>query len=337
MLAGRVNSLSLLAAICYAEPAVRRFNAFWVICGLASLLTGLARGETFQLNDGQTLAGDPISFDENGLIVRQPDGKYSERTPWPKFSQEDLKKIATNPKAARFVQPFIEIPPEEKAKRDEIPLKPVPRLKRPAGGSLLGALFSSPVGLAVLFILYLANIYAGHEIAISREQPKALVCGLAAVVPIISPIIFLCLPAWLKSGREATPLPQVEPLAERAAAPSVETAPGQPTTKFTLATPDNSEAPAIPGTKVFARGEFMFNRRFFETKFPGFFAIVRRENDRDMLLIVKSARGQYVVQRITRISANDLHAQVTAGVVSQEIVIPFVEISQVTLKHKNAS
>lgn len=320
---------------------MRRFIALWVVCGLASLLTGLARAESFQLDDGQTLTGDPVSFDENGLIVRQADGKYSERTPWSKFSQEDLKKIATNPKATRFVQPFIEIPPEEKAKRDEIILKPVPRLARPAGGSLLGALFSSSVGLAVLFVLYLANIYAGHEIAISREQPsreqpKALVCGLSAVVPIIGPIIFLCLPTRLKPGRQETPLAEAEPPAEKAAAPSVEKAPEHPTTKLTLAPPDESEAPAIPGTKVFARGEFMFNRRFFETKFPGFFAMVRRETDRDMVLIIKSARGQYVVQRITRISANDLHAQVTAGVVSQEIMIPFVEISEVTLKHKSA-
>jgi len=315
---------------------MRRFNVFWIVCGLASLLTSLVRAEAFQLSDGQTLTGDPVSFDENGLIVRQSDGKYSERTPWPKFSQEDLKKIATNPKAARFVQPFIEIPPEEKAKRDEITLKPVPRLERPAGGSLLGALFSSSVGLAVLLILYLANIYAGCGIARSREQPKGLVCGLSAVVPIIGPIIFLCLPARLKTGGETTPLAEAEPPAVKAAAPSAEEAPGHPTTKLTLAPPDESEAPAIPGTKVFARGEFMFNRRFFETKLPGFFALVRREIDRDMVLVIRTARGHYVVQRITRIAANDLHAQVTAGVVSQEIMIPFVEISQVTLKHKSA-
>jgi hypothetical protein len=182
--------------------AVHRCNRFSVVCALASLLAGLVHAETFQLKDGQTLTGEPVSFDEKGLVVREPNGSYSERTPWARFSQADLKEIGSNPKAARFVKPFIEVPPEVKARQTQITLNPVPRLERPPARSLLGGLFSSSVGAAVLLILYLANIYAAREIAIARAQPVPLVCAAAAVAPIIGPIVFLCLPTRLKPAAE---------------------------------------------------------------------------------------------------------------------------------------
>lgn len=315
--------------------AVRRCNKLWVVCGLASLLTGLARAETFQLKDGQTLTGDPISFDEKGLIVRDADGRYSERTPWPKFSQADLKEIAGNPKAARFVRPFLEASLEPKARQSEVTLKPVPRLERPPAGSLLGALFSSSVGLAVLFMLYLANIYAGREIAILRAQPAPLVCGSAAVVPIIGPIIFLCLPTRSKPAGEETAWAQAESPAEPAAAPR-EPVPGQPVAGLTPAVLDESDAPAGPETKTFTRGQFMFNRRFFETKFPEFFGAARNDTEGDMVLVFQSARGICVAQRITRITANDLHVKVPKGALFEEVMIPFIEIQEVQLKHQRA-
>ena len=131
-------------------------------CGLIWLLTGLACADTFQLGDGQVFTGEIVSPDEKGVRIRLPEGGYAEIklpdgtltqvVPWAKFSQADLKKIASNPKAAQFVEPFIEVPPEEKAKEREITVKPVPRLEQPQAGSLLGALFSSSVGLAVLFL-----------------------------------------------------------------------------------------------------------------------------------------------------------------------------------------
>ena len=78
------------------------------------------------------------------------------------------------------------------------------------------------------------------------------------------------------------------------------------------------------------------NRRFFETQFPGFFTMVRRDADRDMELIFKSARGTYTAQRITRVTANELHLQVQEGRASHEVMVPFLEIQEVVLKHKDA-
>jgi len=97
-------------------------------------------------------------------------------------------------------------------------------------------------------------------------------------------------------------------------------------------------APAadLPQTQVFQRGAFTFNRRFFETKFPGFFGVVRREAEKDLLLVIKAARGEYTGTRITRIAGNDLHLEIHKGAASEEVLIPFTEIKEVQLKHKDA-
>jgi len=106
-------------------------------------------------------------------------------------------------------------------------------------------------------------------------------------------------------------------------------------TKLHLA-PSEKPKTEHPATTTFQRGQFTFNRRFFETKFPGFFGVVRRDADRDMLLVIKAARGEYAGERISRIAANDLHLEVKKGEASHEVMIPFQEIQQIQLKHKNA-
>jgi hypothetical protein len=87
---------------------------------------------------------------------------------------------------------------------------------------------------------------------------------------------------------------------------------------------------------VFPRGQFTFNRRFFETKFPGFFGMIRRDADKDMVLLVKSSRGEFVAHRISRITANEIYLDVRKGAASQEVSVPFGEIREVQLKHKDA-
>jgi hypothetical protein len=101
-------------------------------------------------------------------------------------------------------------------------------------------------------------------------------------------------------------------------------------------TEPEKEESDIPASTTFQRGQFTFNRRFFETKFGGFFSMVRRDADRDMVMVIKSARGEYITERISRIAANDFHVQVHHGHASEEVMIPFQDIQQVVLKHKNA-
>jgi len=325
----------------------RRFICIGLL--LCGLLCSIARADTFQLNDGSTLTGEIISADENGIRVKTPDGNYSDPVPWGKFSQDDLKKIGKeDAKKAALVAPFIEVSEEQRIKKTEVPNPVQPtRLKRPPAQSLFGAMLSSTVGLFVIVILYGAIIYAAYEVALYRRRAPGLVCGLAAVpgIGLLSPIIFLWMPPQRRSAEE-------EEIYQAENAPPVEApsfiVPGTPE-----AAPENpgglhishaapagaagsAGGPPLPQTQVFQRGAFMFNRRFFETKFSGFFGMVRRDAEKDMIIVIKSARGEYAAERISRITANDLHAQVRKGQATEEVTIPFTEIQEVRLKHKDS-
>ena len=188
-------------------------------------------------------------------------------------------------------------------------------------------------------MLYLANVYAGFEVAIFRARPPLLVAGLAAVpiVGFLAPIVFLSMPTRTKPAEETV----VEPVAagesaEEEVNPMHATGAQHPTgLRLAHAEAEKAEASAAPA-QTFQRGQFTFNRRFFETKFPNFFGVVRRDADKDLLLVIKSSRGEYGGQRITRIAANDLHLQIQRGPATEEVMIPFQEIQEIQLKHKDA-
>jgi hypothetical protein len=301
--------------------------------------------ETYQLKDGQTMTGEFVSADEHGVLLKLGDNKYSERIPWSKFSQSDLKDIGQkNPKTAQFAEPFIELTQDEKIQRKAIVIKEAPQLERPVARSLLGALLSSGIGLFIVFILYLANLYAAFEISVYRARPAGLVCGVSAVAPVVGPILFLSLPTQLRKAKEEALLPEAPPeeyVEAESAAPAADTGGlhiARPGTDTAAALDETAPAaaPPLPSTIVYERGQFTFNRRFFETKFSGFFGVVSRGAEKDMVMVIKSARGEYVGQRISRIAANDLHFQVDKGHASEEVMIPFIEIKQVQLKHKDA-
>jgi hypothetical protein len=312
------------------------------------------RADSYQLSTGETLNGEvlPTSANDAGVQVKVGEGEYK-KVPWDGFSQQDLRKFRENPKLEPFVEPFIVITPEERVKKTEVVIKPPPRLPHPAAQSLFGAMFSSGLGLFLLLVVYGATIYAGYEVAIFRAQPVPLVAGLSAIplLGALAPIIFLAMPTRLQA---AEPTWQ----ASAAAAPPPETTPetvnpmqGEPTQQpagLRLAdtaahetqsahgaTPAQAK-PSLPATQTFQRGQFTFNRRFIETKFAGFFGVVRHGGDKDMVLVVKAARGQYTCNRISRIAANDFHVEVQHGNASEEIMIPFQEIKEIQLKHKDA-
>ena len=55
-----------------------------------------------------------------------------------------------------------------------------------------------------------------------------------------------------------------------------------------------------------------------------------------MVLLIKSSRGQYTAQRISRISASEVHLDVHKGHASEEVPVSFTEIQEIQLKHKDA-
>lgn len=305
---------------------------FW-LCGLFIA----AAADTFPLTDGTSVTGDIISYNDNGVVFRLDVDKYSERVPWTKFSQDALKMLSKNPKIRLLADPFIETPPVQRTKKVvNKSLNEVSRLQLPQRTSLIRSLFSSSVGLVALMLIYAANIFAGYEIAVMRSRPIAMVIGVAVVLPILGPLVFLLLPVPEAPREPAAMQPvtasqtfAVPSAAQPAAAAGIHIVEASWQGKSSVAPAVNPNEP-----QIFQRGQFTFNRRFFETKFSGFFAVVRRESDKNLVLTIKTGRVNMIVERITRITANEMHVEAALGGGKQEMMVPFAEIVEVQLKAK---
>jgi hypothetical protein len=90
---------------------------------------------------------------------------------------------------------------------------------------------------------------------------------------------------------------------------------------------------AAHGPQIYKRGEFTFNRRFMETKFSGFFRVVLSEADKDNVILVRTAKEEFVAKRISRISSNEMHLQLISG---KEVSVAFADIAEMQLRQKDA-
>lgn len=326
---------------------MRRLNLFFIFCSLLFFVTVAAHAGTYALTDGQTISGEPISFTDAGLVLKNDAGQIQPRMPWNKFTQESLKQIATeakNPRDKAFVEPLLEEVAQEKVKRKEIIVKPVDHPERPTGRTGIFTAFSTPLGLLIFFLLYVANLYGAYEIAVYRYRPFGLVIGLSAAAPVIAPIIFLSM--------KPPAVPQEAPLEHTDFGMDIPT--GAPVEAAIdsnpLAPPEGFHSsiqleggaaaeipkPVLPDPIVFRRGEFSFNRRFFETKLAGFLRVVPGEAERDMVVYVKCARGEFVGRRVTQITPNELYLQVFKNNVTADEMIPFVEMQEVQIRHQDS-
>ena len=317
---------------------VHRVAVAVLLCVLGCLLPGRAAGATFTLNDGQVLEGEAIAPNAQGFIVKLPDGSLSPRVAWTNVTEQTLKEFAKNPKVKPFVEPFVEIEePELTKKRVEIKPKPVARLERPDPKAGLGALFSSPLSLTLFLILYAANIYAAFEIAVFRNYPPALVCGISAVAPVLGPIIFLSMPTRLQKSHDeiaAESMAAYSSEAEQAAfaAAQAQAAPVAAGQEARGAAPDKKQTQAT----IYQRGQTTFNRRFFETKFAGFLRMVPGDEERNKEIFIRSARGEHVGQRLSRIMANEVYLQVNKGGATADVIIPFADIYEVQVRPRQS-
>ncbi len=289
----------------------------------------VARADTFPLADGTTLSGSIVKSTDAGLLLHTPDDVYT-NVLWSKLSQDGLKQLSADPKIRLFVEPFIEIPLSERPQKPPIQIRDVNRLDLPPKQSLLGALASSSVGLLALILIYAANIYSGFEIAVFRNRPTGLVMVVAAVLPILGPIIFLSMPTYIEAA------PVEVPVEIEAATFAV---PGQVSPAHEEIQVSASSSPAssaAPSAQVFKRGQFTFNRRFIETKFAAFFSEPRSGTDANAILFLKANSGEFIVERIVRIEASNMRVEVAVEGGRQEFVVPFADIQEIQLQPKTA-
>lgn len=299
----------------------------------AVLSAGVAGGATFQLANGASLEGEPISFNAAGVVVKTADGAFAPREGWTNFTQQALQELAKNPKAKVFVEPFLDVEePEDTKAKIEIKPKPIDRLARPDPKAGYGALLGSGLSLTLLLLVYAGNIYAGYEVGLFRNHQPFMVAGIAAVVPVIGPVLFLCLPTRMQKSIDEI---AAESMAKAMAQAEAEgTAPN-----LTVGNPEEEKAAAEKAAEeaksqvtVYQRGQTSFNRRFFETKFAGFLKVVPGDAEKDKEIYIRSVRGEYVGNRLTRILPNELTMQVSKGDATADVIIPFGEIYEVQVR-----
>ncbi|HXR07570.1 MAG TPA: hypothetical protein VN765_09590 [Candidatus Acidoferrum sp.] len=326
-------------------------RGFGLLIGLwMGLLLHGANAGIYALTDGSRVTGDPISYDETGLLLKTGEDSYSPRISWGKFTDEALRQLRDEAKNAHdraIVEPMVsEEAPSIKAPLRRITVNPIQPPPRPSGHLGVLALFASPLGWTMLLILYGTNLFAAYEIAIYRHRPLSTVCGLAAIplLGVATSLYFLALPEPGSGEVEPSPAeaaagqpplatsslasPAPEPSGGLASSPAAE----EPGASAAAATPAR---PELPEPVVFRRGDFSFNRRFFETKLTGFFRVVLSEADKDMLILITAERGNYVGKRISRITPSEIYLEVFKGDATAEEMIPFIEILEVQIRHKD--
>ena len=303
-------------------------------------------GAEFRLTNGDHYTGTAANFDDLGLTLNIEGLGFSSRIGWSKLTQETLRDLARNPRAFSYVEPFIDPTPEEleRARAREkkiIVLKDVDRVENPADEGFI-ATVSTPAGIALAIVFFLANLYAAYEIAIFRQRPIALVCGLSFILPGIGPIIFLSLPASEEGFELAHPgtapaPPQAETLDANPLAPSPSPGTGSASGGLGISKGTKTAGSAQGGLEgsVFTRGDTTFNRRFFETKFAGFFRVVPGEAEKDLVLVIRAAKNEHVAKRISRINASEMYLQTHRGG-GAEVMVSFGEVIEVRVRNKDA-
>jgi hypothetical protein len=312
---------------------------FGVIRTLLALLLSLVSivGAEFRLTNGDVLKGQAASFNDDGLVVRLDLGGFSPRVPWGKLTQETLKELAQIPQAAEYVEPYIEIPPEvkeqEKQKRKAIKVVEPPRVPLVEGKTGFFAAMANPLGWTILGILYAANLYAGAQIARWRARPVPLVVGVSAVAPVIGPAIFAVLPpGGATPGEQAV---EEAPVTTEGVNPMQQALPaGMQGSSLGLAAHGQAKGGGNPVyNQVYTKANTTFDRRFFETKFTGFFRLVPSDQEKDLVIAIKTPKQEIIGTRISRISATEVHLQTKTAA---EVGVPFSEIAEVAVRPKGA-
>jgi hypothetical protein len=288
----------------------------------------------FKMSDGSVVTGELVAPNDDGTVIRRTSGGLTGRLAWDRFAQDTLVEMAKDEKLKEWVQAFIEVP-DSISERVELVVKdPAGKVARPAKRpGLFSAFFSTQAGMFIVLVLMLGNLYAAYEVSIFRNYPAAAVMGTSLILPILGPILFLCMPnrvredVVLESQFEAPQDVQNTGAQELAAAGLGGSGLSLSAGKHAAPT-GTSHQPA-----VYKRGDVEFNRQFFERTFPLFFRVSRTDSDKDLVLVIKSSKGEVIGTRITRISSGEMGVAALKG---HEVQVRFGEISEVQLRPRPA-
>lgn len=322
---------------------MRRLSGLLLCLVLLGTAARVGSADEFKLRDGTTYWGTVSDSNENGVVFRLDSGGFSDRVSWSKFSDPTLEVMAQDPKMRPFAEPFIPVPPEERPKPKPVVIREYPKATLPLGNPTIFSSLTGSLGLGLLGLLYAANLLAAYEIALYRHRPVGVVCGVSAVAPLVGPIAFLASPSLEPPPSEAAEGeafeeagPGVPAAASTAGATSrkVGTPPPMASGLKVAATGKAGRSGGPAEKKVYNRGEVEFNRRFIETQFSGFFRVVPTDAEKDLVLVIKTPKMEYIARRVSRITAAEMYIQLMqAG--AKEVRVVLGEIAQIIVRHKD--
>ncbi len=310
---------------------MRWFGKCALFCLLGLLAWGPLAAAEYKLLDGTALSGEIVTADKDGFLLKLEGGGYSPHIDWGKLTDESLLEMSKQPKAKRFVEPYVVQPMEDTTRTTPKELNlaaparvGLPKVQKGAFNALL-----SPGGLFFLGLAYLANLFFAFEVARFRWRKPVLVCGLAAVVPIVGPLIFLAMPKWLppvelNATNEAL---QQTTLTVQDSGPSMVTQMGLRTAGA------HHDIPASDLPRTFTKNDFTFNRRFFETQFADLLSSAPPDAGAGLVLDFETNQGHVLGDRINRMNASEVIVRVPGG---DEKPVDFGSIVQVTLRRNDA-
>jgi len=298
-----------------------------VACILILAATPARAADSYELLDGQVINGPPASFTKDGVAFREASGDQGPRIGYTNLTQAALQELAKNPKGKRHVEPFLEEPLVASAMkgRPAYELKPHEKIDRPDPKGGLSSMAGSGLGVLLLLLLYAANLFSAYEVGVFRNYSPWMVLGISFVLPVITQIVFLCLPTYVpKAAGEVVD-------ATGAFVPGFAvTGSNQPAAQAAAAI-QAAEAAAFPRYK---RGEFTFNKRFFETKLSGFFGIRPSDAEKGLVFSAKTSKGQLVCNRVVRVTPGEAVLQVLRGPTMEEVGVPYADFVEIEIQQR---
>lgn len=315
--------------VCYPPRTMRRlFSLLFAVVFGAAVLDGMAAD--FKMADGSVIRGELVAPNDDGSVIRRASGGLTGRLGWDRFAQETLIELAKDPKLKEAVEAFIDAPEEAAVERPEVVVKDPPgKVSRPAKTPGFLAALSTPAGWFILLVIVAANLYAAHEVAVYRNYPSAAVMGTSLILPVLGPVLFLCMPT--RVNEDVVLESQYEAPAEVANTGAQELAAAGLAGSALSLSAQKKGGPAAPQHATYKASDTEFGRAFFEKNFPSFFRMTRSDADKDSVMAIKSGKGEVVAVRISRISSNEI------GLVTQkghEVQLRFADISEVQIRGK---
>ena len=96
--------------------------------------------------------------------------------------------------------------------------------------------------------------------------------------------------------------------------------------------------PPPPAVKLpsYKRGEFTINRRFIETKLSSFLKVVPSEAEKGLVVVMKTARGEFIGRRITKITPADITLAIGDENAYYDQLITYNDILEIEVRQKDA-